>query len=68
MNKNKKLEEKYNNVCPVCMSSGGNIFVHGHYQCVDCKQNVDPCCSGEICEPLQFLDYLALNNYLAPNN
>ena len=28
----------------------GNIMpieVHGHYQCPNCKINIDPCCSGE---------------------
>ena len=26
------------------------IEVHGHYQCANCKINIDPCCSGEQVE------------------
>jgi len=32
--------------CPFCASVRGQVFVHGHYQCVDCGQNVTPCCEG----------------------
>ena len=34
-------------MCPMCLSEKGTIFVHGHYQCLECKQNTYPCCSGE---------------------
>jgi hypothetical protein len=34
-------------ICPMCLSEKGTIFVHGHYQCLECKQNTYPCCSGE---------------------
>ena len=33
-----------------CLWCNGNIMpieVHGHYQCPNCKINIDPCCSGE---------------------
>ena len=41
---------KTNEFCPMCRSAKGSVFVHGHYQCLDCKQNIYPCCSGESCE------------------
>lgn len=33
--------------CPYCNSHQGFDYVHGHYQCKVCKQNVMPCCGGE---------------------
>lgn len=33
--------------CPYCGSTRGFVYVHGHYQCNTCKQNVMPCCGGE---------------------
>ena len=43
---------KYNSskgkVCPYCGQSSQTVFVHGHEQCVVCKTNVEPCCSGEF--------------------
>jgi hypothetical protein len=33
--------------CPYCYSHSGFHYVHGHYQCKVCKQNVMPCCGGE---------------------
>ena len=33
--------------CPYCNSTQGFDYVHGHYQCKVCKQNVMPCCGGE---------------------
>jgi hypothetical protein len=33
--------------CPYCGFQGGFVYVHGHYQCKRCHQNVMPCCSGE---------------------
>ena len=35
-------------VCPYCGQSSQTVFVHGHEQCVVCKTNVEPCCSGEF--------------------
>ena len=35
------------NVCPYCGQSSQTVFVHGHEQCVVCKTNVEPCCSGQ---------------------
>lgn len=34
-------------VCPYCNNHTGYDYVHGHYQCKRCKQNVMPCCGGE---------------------
>jgi hypothetical protein len=33
--------------CPYCGSTKGFVYVHGHYQCRVCNQNVMPCCGGE---------------------
>ena len=33
--------------CPYCGSRFGFVYVHGHYQCKVCHQNVMPCCGGE---------------------
>jgi hypothetical protein len=33
--------------CPYCGNTNGFVYVHGHYQCKVCNQNVMPCCSGE---------------------
>ena len=48
-----KWEKYFNNhskgkVCPYCGQSSQTVFVHGHEQCVVCKTNVEPCCSGEF--------------------
>ena len=37
-------------VCPYCGQSSQTVFVHGHEQCVVCKTNVEPCCSGQVLE------------------
>ena len=38
--------------CPVCGCDKPKVFVHGHYQCVDCKCVADgDCCSGETADP-----------------
>ena len=34
-------------VCSYCGQSSQTVFVHGHEQCVVCKTNVEPCCSGQ---------------------
>jgi len=34
--------------CPYCGQSSQTVFVHGHEQCVFCKTNVEPCCSGQV--------------------
>ena len=36
--------------CPMCGCDKPKVFVHGHYQCVDCKCVAD-CCSGETADP-----------------
>ena len=33
--------------CPYCGSVKGFVYVHGHYQCSTCNNNVMPCCGGE---------------------
>jgi hypothetical protein len=33
--------------CPYCGNVSGFIYIHGHYQCKRCHQNVMPCCGGE---------------------
>ena len=35
-------------LCEYCGYYGEMIFVHSHYQCPRCKNNVVPCCEGEI--------------------
>ena len=34
-------------ICLWCNTMSIPIEVHGHYQCANCKINIDPCCSGE---------------------
>ena len=36
-----------NTTCSQCGCDKPKIFVHGHYQCADCKCVTDPCCDGE---------------------
>jgi hypothetical protein len=36
--------------CPQCGCDKPKIFVHGHYQCADCKCNVEECCQGETAQ------------------
>ena len=38
------------NICPYCGQSSQTVFVHGHEQCVVCKTNIEPCCSGQELE------------------
>jgi hypothetical protein len=38
------------NPCLFCNSKLGIIYVQSHYQCLNCKQVIDPCCGGEICD------------------
>lgn len=33
--------------CPYCGNISGFVYIHGHYQCRRCHQNVMPCCGGE---------------------
>jgi len=35
--------------CGYCGFWGEMIFVHSHYQCPQCKNNISPCCEGEQC-------------------
>jgi len=36
--------------CPYCGSDKSRIYVHGHFQCADCKSNVGECCQGQPIE------------------
>ena len=38
-------------VCDICGIRTYHVYVHGHYQCSDCKVVSDPCCSGEYLDP-----------------
>lgn len=33
--------------CPYCGNISGFVYIHSHYQCKRCHQNVMPCCGGE---------------------
>lgn len=33
--------------CGYCGYYGEMVFVHSHYQCPRCKNNIAPCCEGE---------------------
>ena len=46
---NQALSKKQskNKICPYCGQSSQTVFVHGHEQCVVCKTNIEPCCSGQ---------------------
>lgn len=33
--------------CGYCGFYGEMVFVHSHYQCPRCKNNIAPCCEGE---------------------
>jgi len=48
-------------ICPYCNSSAGFDYVHGHYQCKVCKQNVMPCCGCEQQSELEKKDEDAEN-------
>ncbi len=39
-------------VCPRCHALIQPVAVHGHYQCQISKSNIDDCCSGEVCQPM----------------
>lgn len=39
--------------CPYCGNDKGFVYVHGHYQCTRCNNNVMPCCGGEQEEPTE---------------
>ncbi len=51
-NSEKKINQENSSfgfqVCPYCNSQTGFDYVHSHYQCKRCKQNVMPCCGGEV--------------------
>ena len=45
----KKLQDKTKNysVCPFCAETVEFIWIHGHYQCPNCKNVVVSCCGDE---------------------
>ena len=49
-NQSSSQNQSKGNVCPYCGQSSQTVFVHGHEQCVVCKMNVEPCCSGQVLE------------------
>lgn len=34
-------------ICPYCNLLSVLLWVHGHYQCINCKAVVISCCNGE---------------------
>jgi hypothetical protein len=41
------LTEEHGPICPKCGCDKPKIWVHGHYQCADCKCVADgDCCQG----------------------
>jgi hypothetical protein len=39
--------------CGYCGFSGEMVFVHSHYQCPVCHNNIMPCCEGEFADNLE---------------
>ena len=37
--------------CGYCGYVGVPVFVHGHGECKNCRNNIDECCSGERNQP-----------------
>ena len=37
-------------LCNRCGHEGDPLYVHGHIQCEMCRQIIDDCCQGEMCE------------------
>ena len=35
------------NICEAREQPSHLVFVHGHYQCAHCGNNIRPCCEGE---------------------
>ena len=40
----------YTGFCGYCGFYGEMVFVHSHYQCPRCKNNIAPCCEGETAD------------------
>ena len=48
-NKPNDLTDEAGKPCPKCGCAKPKVFVHGHYQCADCKCVADgDCCQGEM--------------------
>ena len=37
-------------LCSFCHREHEAVYVHGHYQCTNCKQVIVPCCNGETAQ------------------
>ena len=37
-------------LCPFCGRETPLDYVHGHAQCIHCKNNHTPCCDGATCD------------------
>jgi len=46
-NQARSKKQSKRKICPYCGQSSQTVFVHGHEQCVVCKTNIEPCCSGQ---------------------
>ena len=36
--------------CRWCHEDAGVVWLHGHAQCLHCRTNIDPCCSGDFAQ------------------
>jgi hypothetical protein len=43
----KKVKKENKSICPYCNQKTEFIWVHGHYQCLVCKNVVTWCCGDE---------------------
>ena len=43
-------DEPYPDICPRCCQCNTVEFVHGHYQCRECKCVLEDCCQGQRAE------------------
>ena len=46
----KEVRQKAKPLCSFCHQENKVVYVHGHYQCTNCKQVIVPCCNGETAE------------------
>lgn len=44
----RSLTKNYPDICPYCSAEVRMEFVHGHYQCAECKSVINDCCDGEV--------------------
>jgi hypothetical protein len=36
--------------CPFCLQEAYVVEVHGHTQCAKCRNPIQRCCEGEVCD------------------